>query len=204
MLILQLRMNLTKDLNSFVKKLISDNLKIYRCFFTFIIPFIILSKFGYANSETEVIETAFIYQFPNYIEWPSSFAKEDKFIISVLDDPSLFQYVERLAKKKNQINGHSIVVTSDDSSESISKSHIVFLGSRSTPYLKKVLGIIKNLPVLLITRSNGFAQIGSSINFFIENDRVRFEINRKELAGKGFQINSQLLNLAKIVDTDTQ
>ena len=45
----------------------------------------------------------------------------------------------------------------------------------------------------------GFAERGGTINFFLEENRIRFEINTEVAKQDQLKISSKLLSLAKIV-----
>ena len=63
----------------------------------------------------------------------------------------------------------------------------------------KVLAAVSGKPILIITEKPGFARRGADINFFIENDKLRFEINEKNITGKGMSIATDLLVLGTLV-----
>jgi hypothetical protein len=44
-----------------------------------------------------------------------------------------------------------------------------------------------------------FVELGGIINFFVQNNRVRFEINVNSAERAGLKLSSQLLSLAKVV-----
>jgi hypothetical protein len=56
------------------------------------------------------------------------------------------------------------------------------------------------MPVLTVSEMPGFDELGGMVNFFIEDRRIRFEINPQAAARSGLRISSQLLNLSRIVD----
>jgi len=53
--------------------------------------------------------------------------------------------------------------------------------------------------VLTVGDTKGFAELGGIINFVLDNDRVRFEVNRKAAEQAGLKISSKLLIVAKLV-----
>ena len=46
---------------------------------------------------------------------------------------------------------------------------------------------------------SGFAQHGVMINFYMEHNKVRFEINEDRVKDSNLSVSSQLLKLARIV-----
>jgi hypothetical protein len=47
--------------------------------------------------------------------------------------------------------------------------------------------------------SEGFCQRGGAINFFLEDGRVRFEMNLDVIDSLGLHVSSSLLRLARLV-----
>jgi len=52
---------------------------------------------------------------------------------------------------------------------------------------------------LLVGESPGFAERGGAIDFFIEGNRVRFEVNMEVAKRQQLKFSSKLLSLAKII-----
>jgi hypothetical protein len=61
-----------------------------------------------------------------------------------------------------------------------------------------VVDSVKWLPILTIGDAPGFAKRGGIINFTLEENRVRFEVNVEAAKNAVLTISSRLLALAKI------
>ena len=57
--------------------------------------------------------------------------------------------------------------------------------------------------VLTVGEIEGFARRGGMINFYLEGNRVRFEINPAAAQRGRLKISSQLLGLGKIIRTES-
>ena len=68
--------------------------------------------------------------------------------------------------------------------------------------LLSFFAVVKDKPVLIIGESAGFARIGGLVNFFTKNDKLRFEINPREVERHGLKISSRILQLATIVESE--
>lgn len=146
------------------------------------------------------VETAFIYQFTNYIQWPNfDTSGSSTFVISVVGDTEMFESLEKLAKNK-MVNKRPVQVHNISSVSDIKKSNIVVLAAAEPNTLKEAIRKLKGSGALLVTHADGFAKKGAMINFFIDEGRLRFEINPSSLQNEGLKVSSQLLKLAKIVD----
>jgi hypothetical protein len=79
---------------------------------------------------------------------------------------------------------------------------ILIVPESAKPRLDEILNRTKGKPVLTIGDTGGFAKKGVIINMFIEQNHIRYEINKTALDRSGLQISSLLLASAVIVEDD--
>ena len=142
------------------------------------------------------LKAAFIYNFTKYIDWDNG-DSENKFIIGILGSSPLDGPINEIAKT-SFIKNKKIILKHFSNVEDISYCHILFIPRGNGIPLQTVLEKV-NKGVLTISEERGFAQQGSAINFVVNNDKLKFEINLKALNSAGLKAGSQLLKLAVIV-----
>ncbi len=76
---------------------------------------------------------------------------------------------------------------------------MVFVSSSESAYLAEIIGSLQVVNVLLVGETNGFAELGGTIEFTLEENHVRFTINIDAANRSGLRFSSKLLALAKIV-----
>jgi len=59
-------------------------------------------------------------------------------------------------------------------------------------------------PLLTVGDSAGFCRQGGAIGFFLEDGKVRFEINVAAAERRGLRVSSSLLRLARIIKDETR
>jgi hypothetical protein len=148
-----------------------------------------------AENET-VVEAAFIFQFTHFIDWP---AKSGDFKIAVVGDSDLATQLELRTKAKKKAD-RSIVIQNIawEAAESVDCDVMVFTKSSSRRAID-VVKKLKNKSILTVGYSEGLASDGVMVNFYMSDATLKFEINSKVASDSGLQINSHLLNLARIV-----
>jgi hypothetical protein len=141
------------------------------------------------------VKAAYIYNFAKFVEWPAG-GSGDIDVCLLGDDP--FGNDLSLIEGKKIIN-RKIVIKEVASYRNASGCDILFISSSEENNLTRILKFLKRSPVLTIGDSEGFAEKGVMINFYMENRTVRFEINPKAAGHAGLRISSNLLRIAKIV-----
>jgi hypothetical protein len=150
------------------------------------------------------IKAAYLYNFARYVQWPANAFRDnqDPFVIGVLGSDPLGDDLDRIAQAK-QVEARKIVVYRFPSPDKYRPCHILFVPRSVEPRQQiETIGRLRNSPVLLIGETPGFAERGGTVNFFIEQNRVRFEINQKAGQRANLKISAKLLSLAKLVNGD--
>lgn len=152
-----------------------------------------------AYNETEV-KAAFLYHFTGYVEYPpDAFANPNApFVIGVLGKDSILDALQNAVRGKN-VRGRPVVVKQVSIGQELRDCHILFVPEAQAANLLRVQGILGDAPVLLVGESKDFAARGGMIGFFVEQNRVRFEINPEATRRARLTVSSKLLSLARIV-----
>jgi hypothetical protein len=152
-----------------------------------------------ASREYE-IKAAFIYNFTKFVEWPpQSFPPgTEPIVIAVLGDSPCAAALEDLTKGR-KVNGHAILVKRVESKEDAGAAQVLFVGSQAEARFDRIEPAIAAAPVLTVGESPQFAATGGAINFVMQGDKVRFEINLASADQAGVKISAQLLKLALAV-----
>jgi hypothetical protein len=80
--------------------------------------------------------------------------------------------------------------------EAIRKCHVLFVCPSEKPFLPGLLWSLRKDSILTVGDTQGFLESGTAINFLIEDNKVRFEINLAAARRAKLQIHSSLLRLA--------
>jgi hypothetical protein len=159
-----------------------------------------LSGFKTTAQENEVdykIHAKFIYHFTKYVHWPT-YAAKDILTIGVLGNDVVFNELQSITPgKKVGVLGFKIEKISNESN--FGNYNLLFVSNSQMKSFDKIVSAVSGKPILIITEKSGFARRGGDINFFIENDKLRFEINEKNITGKGMSIATDLLVLGTLV-----
>ncbi len=149
-------------------------------------------------SEYEV-KAAFLYNFVKFIDWPDGSQGEGKGVVNVCMFGS-GPIDSELAKLKDKVvKGRRFVVKYTRSTEEFRGCHMLFVCNSEKGRLREALKAVKRKGILTVGDTEGYAQKGVIINFYLEENKIRFEINLDAAREARFSISSQLLRLARIV-----
>jgi hypothetical protein len=138
--------------------------------------------------------SVFIYNFTKYIQWPTEQQAGD-FVIGVLGNSSISADLEKMAMNKT-VGTQKIVVKKFKSVSEIADCHILFIPSNSNVSFDDVQNKFKGKPTLLITEKTGLAQKGSGINFVLQDNKWKFELNEAATQSAGLKVSKELSKLA--------
>ena len=156
-----------------------------------------------SDSSEYLIKAGFIYNFAKLVEWPTSaFAQQDSpIVIGILGDDPFGGTLDRIVADK-KINGRGFAIRrlrwSKDLKD-LRDCNILFVSSSEKEHIDSVVDAMKWLPVLTIGDTAGFAKRGGIVNFTLEDNKVRFEVNVEAAKRADLTISSRLLTLARIV-----
>lgn len=155
---------------------------------------------GFLNREYP-LKALFLFNFGGYVEWPAyAFSEANSpFVIGVVGTSQLDDTLNQIAAQKT-IAGRRIVIQRYRGVDDVKTCQILFV-SRSVPQAQQLQLIQKwrGKPVLTVGESRNFATDGGCINFFLQSNKIRFEINVEAVKGQQLKVDSKLLAMAKIV-----
>jgi hypothetical protein len=146
------------------------------------------------------VKAAFLYNFAKFVEWPPQTFKEvsDPFVICVLGENPFGRQLGDVIDGKT-VDGRVLKIRPVANAQQAGNCQILFISSSERNRLRSVLGDLKSSPILTVGDTEGFAAAGGVINFTLDRDAVRIEINAAAAKQKNLQISSKLLSLAHMV-----
>ena len=166
------------------------------------------------------IKAAFLYNFIKFVDWPEEKAvsKNETVMIVIIGKDPFGDAFEPIKNKK--IKGNDTIIKyfpgfkelkrieKDNNSEyenivaELRKCHLLFICSSEKDNLVDILSLVKNHNILTVGESPGMLEVNGIINFLLDENKVRFEINLNNARESKLVIRSQLLRLAKNVIDD--
>lgn len=152
------------------------------------------------QTEQYAYKAAFLYRFTDYIEW-ENMDRTLTFNIAVLGKSPITAQMTTLAREE-RVKNKIMSVKEYENLDNLGLPHIIFISSNSMIPVKSVIAKFSGQPVLIVTEISVRGEGGEKgyINFFVSDNKLRFEIRLKAVNNAGIKISSQLLQHAIITD----
>jgi hypothetical protein len=143
----------------------------------------------------DAVKAAFLYRFTSYVDWPSQAATDPQFTIAVLDADGVASELGRLLQNR-QIQNRPAQVKAIKNLRELDGAQMLYIGGSHRDDLRRLISSVAGRPVLVVTNADGGLDAGSSVNFLLIDQRVRFEISLDAAQGSGLRVASELLAVA--------
>ncbi len=146
------------------------------------------------------VKAAFLFHFAQFVDWPpEAFKGADSPLTycTVGEDP--FHGALEASLNGKMIGARSVRVQHFKRVAEIQGCQVLFIGMLERKTIPAALAGLKEGPVLTVGETENFAQEGGMIGFFLEDNKVRFDINLVAAQRAKLQISARLLTLAKTV-----
>ena len=146
------------------------------------------------------IKAAYMFNFAKFVEWPpGAFPTQDTPVtLCVLGKDPFGSHLEKTIGDKS-IAGRPLQIERVEENKPPPNCHILFISSSERKRLPQILETLKGSSVLTVSEMDQFTQSGGMINFFKQENTIRFEINAAAAQTAGLKISSKLLQIGQQV-----
>jgi len=146
------------------------------------------------------VKAAYLYNFSRFVEWPAkgTTVKDDSFTICVLGQDPFGATLDNILTGET-VGSRSVAARRVTSAQELAGCQILFVSSSEESRLGKVMESLNKAAVLTVSDMPQFSQRGGMIQFVLEGNRVRFEVNLVAAQNAGLALSSELLKVATVV-----
>lgn len=147
------------------------------------------------------LKAAFLFNFAKFVEWPpETFADQrSPIVIGILgDNPFRDESRDLLEEtvRNKVINERPVVVKVVQAPAAATNCHILFISTSEKERLPEILAGLRGASVLTVGETERFTESGGMINFVLEGNKIRFQINDAAARSARLTVSSKLLSLA--------
>lgn len=146
------------------------------------------------------VHAVFLYNLTRFVRWPDTAfnSKQSPHKICVIGKTPIVGLLKKVVKGEST-NGRYYTVERTEAIQSSLDCHILFFTSVSARIHSDDIGLLKNLPVLLVSPQSNFTEEYGMLSLGQKGNRVQPIINIKNVNSSKIKISSKLLQLATIV-----
>lgn len=135
-----------------------------------------------------------------FIQWPASAEPDERqeFVIAVYNHEKFAETLKEIYRN-HSIKSRKVRVVSFTDARKIPDCHVLFIPEVKKNTLNEILERASKMPVLTVADTEGFAEQGCCVNFYMDDGKLRFEINQSQVNALGFEVDYKLLNIARLV-----
>lgn len=171
------------------------NTRMKKVYFTLfmLFAFLFIQK---ADAQLERYQSTFIYNFTRLVQWPN-LQNELVFKIGVLGhNHPIISELQASASERN-VGGRPIEIVALSANDDLTSCHILFVPNNQLSVLRRSASALNNSPVLVITESHGRMPAEASINLYVENERMVYQLDEEGTRSRNLTLSRQIVNFAR-------
>lgn len=153
-----------------------------------------------AQYNENLIKAAYIERITRFVDWPAKAvtAADESFVIGVYGENGFYNTLTDVFKIK-PIKNQKVKVITIKSIEELASCKLCYISDKAGPTLNKFVEAANSVGVLLISESTDFCKEGVHINFYVEDEKLKFEINQTSIDYAGFKVSYLLMQNTRII-----
>jgi YfiR/HmsC-like len=146
------------------------------------------------------VKAAFLYNFVKFVEWPATPEEQTRPIeLCVLGKDPFRGELQRAVDGK-AVSGRSLIIRQMSEASAAQSCHVLFMAVSEAGRVADILKTVAAWNILTVSELDRFLDRGGMINFIMQGQRVRFEINPAAAVRARLTISSKLLQLGAAAD----
>jgi len=146
------------------------------------------------------IKAGFFFNFTRFVDWPESafVSTSSPILVCVLGETPLTDLLTDVALGK-VVNGRAVSIRRVKASDDLRRCNLLFISAEEERHTAEILASLKKTNTLTVGESPGFTQAGGMINYSIQENRVKLELNLDATTRAGLKVNSKLIAVSRLV-----
>lgn len=146
------------------------------------------------------VKAAYLYNFGRFVQWPpnAAAAQGNSFPICVIGQDPFGPVLDSILAGES-IDGRKVVARRIATSQDAVNCRILYVSSSEESRLKELFAALDKSGVLTVSDIPEFSQRGGMIQFVMEGNKIRFEVNLTSAQDAGLILSSDLLKVATAV-----
>jgi hypothetical protein len=146
------------------------------------------------------IKAGFLFNFTRFVEWPAKAFANDRspIVVCTTGDSEVTELLTEAAAGK-VVDGRAVLIRHIKVTEDLRECNLLFVTGAEERRMVWILDRVKGTNVLTVGEFPGFAKAGGMINFFIQENKVKLEINLDAATHADMKISAKLIAVSRLV-----
>jgi hypothetical protein len=146
------------------------------------------------------VKAAYLFNFGKFVKWPAAIPaeKDNSFTFCVLGQDPFGPALDSILAGED-LSGKPVAIRRIAKPQDSGPCRVLFISSTEESHLKEILTVIDDSGVLTVSDIPGFSRRGGMIQFVVEGNKVRVEINLTSAENAKLTLSSELLKVAAAV-----
>ena len=143
------------------------------------------------------VHSMMVYNFTKYVQWPDHSATGE-FIIGVVGNTDIFNTLNGWYGGKPR-GSKTYIIKKFNSAAEVTDCHVLYIDKSKSGEFDNVNDKLKGKGTLIITDKSGMGEKGSSINFKLVDNKLKFELNQKAIEASNLKVSGALSSMAILI-----
>lgn len=139
-------------------------------------------------------QAMFIYNFLRHIKWPEG-NTQNTFTIGVYGNSQTYEQLQIFTKDR-KIGTKLIVIKKVKTAEEASNCQLIFVPNTNSKKISELKNYMGNKACLIVSEKQGMNANGSTIEFVIQDNKLKFKINEERAKQQNLVFSKALIDMA--------
>ena len=143
------------------------------------------------------VHSMMVFNFTKYVQWPDH-ATTGEFIIGVVGGTDIYNTLNGWYGGKPR-GSKTYIIKKFNSAAEVTDCHVLYIDKSKSGEFDNVNDKLKGKGTLIITDKSGLGEKGSSINFKLVDNKLKFELNQKAIEASNLKVSGALSSMAILI-----
>ena len=143
------------------------------------------------------VHSMMVYNFTKYVQWPDH-AAGGEFIIGVVGNADIYNTLNGWYGGKPR-GPKTYIIKKFNSAADVTECHVLYIDKSKSGEFDNANDKVKGKGTLIITDKSGLGEKGSSINFKLVDNKLKFELNQKAIEASNLKVSGALSSMAILI-----
>lgn len=145
------------------------------------------------------VKAAFLFNFTRFAHWPAASFQtaHSPIVMCVLESDPIAPVLEQTVRDKD-VDARPVQVERRGWRDDMSHCHLLYVGGSESAPVKAAFETTRSAPVLTVHELEGALPAGVA-RLYLEEGRLRFEVNEADAQRRSLQFSAKLLGLARVI-----